>query len=127
MAFLPGYDAIIIIGGTDLSAYTEKVTASVKRADQKLPRLGANQVARLVGPPETELKINGWFDPVVAALLFPLSVAAIATKVPVSYQPQGGAGPTRTGTAYVLDYDDETDAKNPGMWTATLVVDGDWA
>ena len=60
----------------------------------------------------------------------PASVAgaAIPLLVPIAYnqQPANG-GATRTGTGYVLDYDEPVDAKNPGDWTATIVVDGNWA
>jgi hypothetical protein len=127
MPFASGYVAIIAVAGTDISQFTEKVSASVKRADHQLPRLGGFQIARLVGPPQTELKLNGWFDPIVDGVLFPLAIAPIPTLQAISYTPQGTTGPTHTGTGYLLDYDSETDAKNPGTWTATIVVDGNWA
>ena len=128
MAFSAGYDAVILVNSVDISAYTEKVTAAIKRADMQLPRLGANQVARLVGPAQTDLTMNGWIDPAVTAVFHPLSIATAPATVPISYKPEGTLGAdTRTGTAYLLDYDEETDAKNPAMWTAHLVVNGDWA
>jgi len=128
VAFNSGFEAVINVNSNDISAYTEKVQVDVKRNDQKLPRLGANQVARLVGPAETEIKLEGWVDPALTAVLFPLAVDSPPTLVPISYQPEGAAGTdTRTGNGYVLDYMEETDAKDPAKWSATIVVNGDWA
>lgn len=128
MSFSPGFEAVVSINNTDISAYTEKVAVSSKRTAMKLPRLGGNQVARLVGPTETELKLEGWIDPTVTNVFFPLITDGSPATVPIEYKPEGAGGTdTRTGTGYILDYDEDTDAKNPAMWKATVVVNGDWA
>ncbi len=124
MAFKTGNIAIFSFNGTDISAYTESVMPTVKRDDHKLPRIGGNAVARLVGEVESEFKLKGWFDSVVDSLFTAEIATADPTAKAISWQPQGAGGPTWSGVGQLVTYDPDTDASKPGSFTATVSVDG---
>lgn len=120
MAFSSGNVAIVSVNGTDVSAFFEKATMTAKRTDLKLPRLGSNGVARLVGPREVEFKCSFWIDPTVTAVLFPLINTDPPATFSVVYEPEGG-GDTRTCTCYMMDYEEDSDAKEANKGTCTMV------
>lgn len=124
VGFKTGNIAIFSFNGTDISAYTESVSPTVKRDDHKLPRIGGNAVARLVGEVESEFKVKGWFDSVVDTLFTAELADTDPTAKAISWQPQGADGTTWTGVGQLVTYDPDTDASKPGSWSATISVDG---
>lgn len=124
MVFSPGYSATFSFGGTDLSAYIKDVKFSPKRKKFPLPVLGGNAVKAMVGPVETDIDIQGFIDPTATAFFTTHMAEAVPTTGAAVFRPAGAAGGTRTCTAFVIDYQENTPSEGPGEWTAKLGVDG---
>jgi hypothetical protein len=127
MPFSAGYSAFFEFAGVDISASVKDVKLQRQRKELKLPRIGGNQVAKIVGPVDNTLRLTGWIEPTVTNLF---TADQDVTTPPVSqafvYGPQGNVGGLirRTGQGFLINYDEDTDAENGGMWTAEIAVDG---
>ncbi len=124
MPFAPGFSATLSVGGTDISAYIKDVKFTPARKDYPLPVLGGGTVRHLVGPVATTVDIQGFIDPTVTAIFTAHMAEVTPTSAAFSYRPQGAAGGTRSGVAFVIDYMENTPSEGPGEWTAKLGVDG---
>src|ERR1043166_7050397 len=125
MPFEPAYVATLSFNGTDISAYVKNVKFNRQRKEFKLPRLGGNQIAKLVGPVDNMITMTGWITTEVTSLFTAEQDVTVApTSKAVIYKPQGSTGPTRTCNAFLINYDEDTDADQAGTWTASLAVDG---
>jgi hypothetical protein len=123
--FEPGFTAQFSFNGTDISAFTKAVKFNRQRKEFKLSRLGGNQIAKLVGPVDNMITLNGWQSSEVATLLTAEQDVTVApTSKAVVYKPQGTNGGTRSCNAFLITYDEDTDADQAGTWSATLAVDG---
>ncbi len=124
MPFAPGFTATISFGGTDISQYVEDVKFHPMRKADDLAVLGGNPIQKIVGPVGTEVDINGFIDPTVTALFTTHMNEATPTSGTMVYRPQGGTTPSRTGAAFVTDYQEDTASTGPGKWTVKLEING---
>jgi hypothetical protein len=124
VAFTPGYDANLTVGGTNISAFTKGVKFQPARKDYELPVLGGNAVKRMVGPVATMIDIDGFLDPTVVSLFNGFMAQTTPTSTTFSYQPQGAGGSTQSGNAFVVDFQVDTTSEGPATFTAKLAVDG---
>lgn len=129
MPFAQGNVATIQIdnaGGTltDISTYLRQVTPSYTRKISELPRLGGAQVAQLTGPMAARWRLRGWYDPTVSAIFRAAQGDATPNTLSLAYGPQGSASGLDKDTAevYVASYEPDTDAEEPGAWTAEVVA-----
>jgi hypothetical protein len=126
MAFSAGFDALINVNATDISAYTTSVKFSPARKDFDLPVLGANPVKSMVGPVKTLIDLSGFIDPAATGVFTALMAQTVPVAVAVIYEPQGSTTglPKRTCNAFCVDFAEDTESEGPGKWTAKLAVDG---
>lgn len=124
MAFSPGFDAIISVGGTDISIYCKDVKFAPTRKETPLPVLGGNPVKHIVGPVTTMIDIQGFVDPVPTALFAAKMAETVPTVAAVSFKPQGAAGGTRTCNAFCVSYDEHAPSEGAGEFTVKMAVDG---
>jgi len=124
MAFSPGFSATLSVGGTDISLFIKDVKFSPVRKDFPLPVLGGGGVKHIVGPVATNIDVQGYIDATATAVFTTHMNETVPTSAAVIYKPQGAAGGTRTCTAFVIDYSENTPAEGPGEFTAKLGVDG---
>lgn len=131
MSFSHGNQAVFKLdnaGGTltDYSAYIHNVEMPIERDDTELPVIGGGAVSRLVGPYKSTIKVEGWYDPTIDAVLGAAIVAATPATKTWEYAPAGTASglPKYTGEAYLMNYEPDTDAEDAAEWSIELVVDG---
>jgi len=124
VALSPGYVATFNLGGTALDAHLKGVKIAPTRKDLELPVLGGGTINRLVGPVGTTIELNGYIDHTISTVFTNALAQATPTTLSFSYAPQGATGGTRSGVAYVLSYDEDTEAEGAGSFSAKLVVDG---
>src|SRR5947209_12192974 len=126
MAFAAGFDAVINVNATDISAYVKDVKFSPARKDFDLPVLGGNPVKSMVGPVKTVIDIQGFVDPTATGVFTALMAQATPASVAVIFEPQGATVglPKRTCNAFAISYDEHTPSEGPAEFTAKLAVDG---
>lgn len=126
MAFSAGYDAVINVNATDISAYVKDVKFAPARKDFDLPVLGANPVKSMVGPVKTIIDIQGFIDPAATGVFTALMAQTVPASVVAFFSPQGSTSglPRRTCNAFCISYDEHTPSEGPGEFTAKLAVDG---
>jgi hypothetical protein len=126
MAFSAGFDAVINVNATDISAFTTSVKFSPARKEYDLEVLGANPVHALVGPVKTMIDLAGFIDPSASGVFTTQMAQATPTSVAIIYSPQGSTTglPKRTCNAFVQEYGEDTASNGAGKWTAKLAVDG---
>jgi len=132
MAFSSGNVAIFRMdstaGGalTDISAYISKVTFPFERKSTDLPRLGGNATAKLTGPVNGTISLEGWYDPTIENIFRTAMTEATAVSRSYEYSQQGSATGLlyNTGEVLVTSYEDETGAEDPATWKAELTIDG---
>lgn len=124
MAFAPGFSATLVVGGTDISLFIKDVKFSPTRKDFPLPVLGGGAVKHMVGPVGTNIDVQGYIDAAASAVFTSHMAEVVPVVATVVYKPQGAAGGTRTCSAFVIDYSENTPAEGPGEFTAKLGVDG---
>jgi len=126
MAFSAGFDAVINVNATDISAYTTSVKFTPARKDFDLAVLGAAPVKTMVGPTKTIVDLAGFIDPAATAVFTALMAQTIPLSVAVIYSPQGITTGLlrRTFNAFCVDFAEDTPSEGPGKWTAKLAVDG---
>lgn len=126
MAFSAGFDAVLTIGGTDISAYLKDVKFSPSRKDYDLPTLGGTAVKSMVGPVKTTIDLQGFIDPVATAVFTGHMTENPPVAAAIVYSPQGTtAGLVRRNcNAFVISYDEHSPSEGPGEFTAKLAVDG---
>lgn len=124
MPFAPGASATFSFGGTDISQYTNDVKFHPTRKSTDLAVLGGNAVRKMVDQPSTEIDVDGFIDPTVTALFTTHMNETVPTTAACIYRPQGGTTPSRTGSGFLTDYQENTAATGPGKWTAKVEIDG---
>lgn len=126
MAFSAGFDAVINVNSTDISAYVKDVKFSPARKDYDLPTLGGTPVKSMVGPVKTMIDIQGFVDPTATGVFTTQMAQTTPTSVAVIYEPQGTTTglPRRTCNAFVVSYDEHSPSEGPAEFTAKLAVDG---
>lgn len=126
MAFSAGFDAVIKVNATDISAFTTDVKFRPARKDYDLPVLGGGAVKSMVGPVKTVVDLQGFVDPTATAVFTALMAQATPGSVAVEFDPQGTAVglPKRTCSAFCVDYEEDTPSEGPAKWSAKLAVDG---
>src|SRR6266851_3173597 len=125
MPFSAGYVATFSFNETDISAFVKSVKFNRQRKEFKLPRLGGNQVAKLVGPVDNMISLQGWADEVVQTLFTAeQDVLTPPTAKGFVYGPSGADGPQRSGIAFLITYDEDSESEQANTWTASLAVDG---
>lgn len=126
MAFSAGFDAVITIGATDISAYTTDVKFRPARKDYDLPVLGGGAVKSMVGPVKTVIDLQGFVDPAATVVFTAHMAETTPASAAVIYQPQGTTVglPKRSCSAFVVDYEEDTPSEGPAKWSAKLAVDG---
>lgn len=124
MAFSPGFSATLSVGGTDISLFIKSVKFSPMRKEFDLPTLGGGPVKVMVGPVKTTIDIAGYTDPAVQSVFTAHMAEVVPVAAAVVYHPDGTGAPTRTCTAFVTSYDENTTSEGPGEFNAKLDVDG---
>ena len=130
MAFSYGNIAVLELDNasgtiTDVSAYVSSVGLTIDRDTTDLPRLGGNQVAKLVGPPGSEFSVEGWYDPTIDTILGVWQLEANQTARTIFYGPAGSATSAikYSGEVFLSTYDPDTSASDAASWSATFLVD----
>lgn len=125
MPFSPGFDAVFVFGGTDISQYLKDVKFSPTRKETPLPVLGGNPVRHIVGPVTTMIDLQGFLDAVPTGIFAAAMAQTVPTSSAVSFRPQGATvGGVRTCVAFCVNYDEHTPSEGAGEFTVKLAVDG---
>ena len=126
MAFSAGFDAVFVLGGTDISAYLKDVKFSPARKDFDLPVLGGNSVKSMVGPVKTVIDLQGFVDPIATAVFTGHMAENPPASATVAFSPQGTTTGLvkRTCSGFVISYDEHTPSEGPAEFTAKIAVDG---
>jgi hypothetical protein len=124
--FAPGFDAVLTVGGTDISQYVKDVKFSPSRKETPLPVIGGNPVKHIVGPVTTTLDIQLFNDPVPANIFGAKMAETVPVAVAVVWSPMGvTAGlPKRTCTAFVVTDDEHSASEGAAEFTVKMAVDG---
>jgi hypothetical protein len=77
VGFSIGDVATFTLGAADYSEYISNVEFEGKRDSKKLPRLGSNPIAKLPGPRDDSLTVEGYNHPTLTDAVMALYVASV--------------------------------------------------
>lgn len=127
MALNHGNNTVILVNGTNLSAYTKNSKYGRKADIEKVTPYGKNSVVKAGSLLDATFDMNGNYDTTAStgprALLQPL----IGQSATVIRRPEGtGAGkPQDSFTAILASYEETSPADGYVMWAATWEISDD--
>lgn len=123
MSATPGKDAIVSLGGTDISTYVDKSGINQTADKNDVSTFGVSSKKYAPGLKDGSGQLEGPFDTAVHATLAPM----LGTEQTYVYNPAGTASgkPRATVQVIVTGYDVENDVNGNATIKASLQCTGD--
>jgi hypothetical protein len=131
VAFRHGAKAVVLVGGTDISAYCNSVSMDIDVDNNDSTTFGSTWKTNLPGLPGATNSLEGLYDPTittgpVAVLLAAITSALAGTSVAVVYRPGGTtSGQTQHSfSANITNYSENSAADGLTAFSSAFQVTG---
>lgn len=126
MAFGPGSDAVVTLGGTDISEFLSGGDFETERETKELPVLGGNPQVVIILAPKTSGTFEFYYDSDVVTPFTDFMEDPTPASLACTIAPQGAGGDTFSGSILLSNFKVEFPGDDVVSGSVDWTVNGAW-